>query len=222
MDGGWIKLWRKTLDSAVFMDDELFKLWCLCLFKAGYKDKQVLFNKAPVDLKAGEFITGRDSLWYEFYTYKDENGKWHFKPKKSSKTVWNWLKTLEIMQNLTIKSSSKYSIISIMNWDRYQGNGEESFQEDFQDVSSRLPADFQQTSTNKNNKNIKNDKKKLTDEEFLLSLKEKFTWVDFDSVMVKMDAWLLAHPERHKTRKFIVNWLNKIEKPMETAKSKSW
>ena len=62
----------------------------------------------------------------------------------------------------------------------------------------------------------------LTDEEFLLSLKEKFTWVDFDQVMVKMDAWLLAHPARKKTRRFIVNWLNKIEKPIEVKNAKSW
>jgi phage replication O-like protein O len=55
----------------------------------------------------------------------------------------------------------------------------------------------------------------LTDEQFLSSLKEKFTWIDFDAVMVRMDAWLLAHPDRKKTRRFIVNWLNKIEKPME-------
>jgi hypothetical protein len=31
-----------------------------------------------------------------------------------------------------------------------------------------------------------------------------------------MDAWLLIKPERKKTRKFIVNWLNKIEKPFPT------
>jgi hypothetical protein len=62
----------------------------------------------------------------------------------------------------------------------------------------------------------------ITDEDFLSSLKEKFTWVDFETVMVKMDAWLLAHPGRKKTRRFIVNWLNKIEKPIgiEQAKKK--
>jgi hypothetical protein len=60
----------------------------------------------------------------------------------------------------------------------------------------------------------------LTDEDFLSSLKEKFTWVDFETVMVKMDAWLLAHPGRKKTRRFIVNWLNKIEKPVEIEQTK--
>ena len=68
---------------------------------------------------------------------------------------------------------------------------------------------------------VKRPLDKLTDDEFLLSLKEKFTWIDFDQVMVKMDAWLLAHPDRKKTRRFIVNWLNKIEKPIQTVKTAS-
>lgn len=76
-----------------------------------------------------------------------------------------------------------------------------------------------------NNINIARSVKKpkqasLTDEEFLSFLKEKFTWVDFDAAMVKMDAWLLAHPGRKKTRRFIVNWLNKIEKPIEIEQPK--
>jgi hypothetical protein len=50
-----------------------------------------------------------------------------------------------------------------------------------------------------------------------MNLKEKFTWVDFDQAIVKMDAWLLAHPGRKKTRRFIVNWLNKIDKPMNLS-----
>ena len=35
-----------------------------------------------------------------------------------------------------------------------------------------------------------------------------------------MDAWLLAHKGRKKTRRFVVNWLNKIEKPLEILELK--
>ncbi len=59
----------------------------------------------------------------------------------------------------------------------------------------------------------------LSDEEFLSSLKNKFTWVDFDTTMVRLDAWLLANPGRKKTRRFIVGWLNKIEKPLQINKN---
>lgn len=58
--------------------------------------------------------------------------------------------------------------------------------------------------------------RRLTDEEFLLSLKnnQAYSHIDFEVELGKMDAWLLTHSGREKTRKFIVNWLNKIEKPM--------
>jgi hypothetical protein len=32
-----------------------------------------------------------------------------------------------------------------------------------------------------------------------------------------MDAWLLAHPGRKKTRQFVINWLNKVEPALAPA-----
>ena len=61
-------------------------------------------------------------------------------------------------------------------------------------------------------------KKVLSDDEFLASLKEKFTWVDFEQEMAKIDAWLLANPGRQKTRRFVVKWLSKVQKPMSIRK----
>ena len=155
MEGGWIKLWRKTLDSAVFQDDEIFKLWSLCLFKACHKGKEILFDKTPVKLNAGEFITGRFSLWRDYYTYKDKQGNFHFKPKKSAITIWNWLKILEKMQNINIKSNNKFSIVSIINWSIYQGNDLEIEQQNNNKLTTDMLTDEQQTYTNKNVKNVK-------------------------------------------------------------------
>ena len=61
-------------------------------------------------------------------------------------------------------------------------------------------------------------KRNMSDDEFLTSLKEKLTWIDFDREMAKMDAWLLANPGRQKTRRFIVNWLGKVQKPLDIKK----
>ena len=59
-------------------------------------------------------------------------------------------------------------------------------------------------------------KPKQTDEEFLSTLKANpaYAHLDFTAEMGRMDAWLLAHPGRKKTRQFVVNWLNKIERPI--------
>lgn len=59
-------------------------------------------------------------------------------------------------------------------------------------------------------------KPKQTDEEFLSALKANpaYAHLDFAAEMGRMDAWLLAHPSRKKTRQFVVSWLNKVERPI--------
>ncbi len=62
--------------------------------------------------------------------------------------------------------------------------------------------------------------KKLSDDEFVTQLKNNkaYTHIDLDQELSKMDAWLLTNPARKKTRRFIVNWLNKIDRPIEGKK----
>jgi len=70
--------------------------------------------------------------------------------------------------------------------------------------------------------NTKDSKPKgfLSDEDFINTLKTKevYKGIDIDRELDKMDSWLLVHPGRKKTRRFIVNWLNKIDKPVDIKK----
>ena len=65
-------------------------------------------------------------------------------------------------------------------------------------------------------KPIKN-KVVLTDSKFLESLETNPAYKDIDikTELSKMDAWLLTHPGRQKTRRFIVGWLNRKDKVMD-------
>jgi hypothetical protein len=57
-------------------------------------------------------------------------------------------------------------------------------------------------------------KKKTThppDELFLAELKRHYPDVDVDSELRKMDAWLMTKPGKQKTRRFVVNWLNRTD-----------
>jgi hypothetical protein len=64
----------------------------------------------------------------------------------------------------------------------------------------------------------------ITDEEWLAQLRqnEAYAGIDIDDQMKRMDAWLSCHKGRQKTRRFIVNWLNKVEKPVATGGKKLW
>lgn len=144
MNHGYVKLYRKVMDSFVWTNPNMYKLWSLCLMKASHESRKFLFNGKEIWLNSGEFVTGRDAITFEMNRgVKSEH-------QVNSTSVWRWLKKFESEQMLNIKSTTKYSVISINNWEEYQG-GE-------QQVNINRTTSEQQVNTNKNEKNEKNDK----------------------------------------------------------------
>ena len=101
------------LDSPVFHDPFLYKLWSLCLFKATYKPRDVMIGRQLVHLEVGEFVTGREALSREF----NENMKASHQVKPL--TLWRWLRLLENHGNLNIKVNNKFSVITVVNYGFY-------------------------------------------------------------------------------------------------------
>ena len=75
---------------------------------------------------------------------------------------------------------------------------------------------------------LKKDSKRQiaqSDSDWLATLKTNpaYTGIDIEKELAKMDAWL-STPKgrgRKRTRGFVVNWLNKIDKPMASAPVKT-
>jgi hypothetical protein len=141
---GWIKLHRKIIDSPIYCDPLLLKLWMLCLIKATHKEYEQLIGNQVVHLKPGQFVTGRQSLSEEF------NRGMKPSQKVAESTLWRWLNNFEKWQKVNIKKTNKYSVITILNWDVYQ--------ESEQQVNNKWTSNEQQMDTNKNVKNLKNVK----------------------------------------------------------------
>lgn len=86
------------------------------------------------------------------------------------------------------------------------------------------------TSADQKEKSAENPRKKdvpaagahLADAEFIAQLKVNVAYkhLDVDVELGKIDAWLLTPKgsRRKKTREFVVNWLNRIDRPMEPEK----
>lgn len=144
MNQGYIKLYRKVTGSFVWTNSDMFKLWCLCLMKASHDGRKFLFNGQEVSLSSGQFVTGAYAIAKEF----NEGVK---RDKLiSHRTLWRWLKKFESEEMLSIKSTSKYSVISIKNWSDYQGSDKQ--------VSSAGQSSDNLVTTYKNEKNDKNEK----------------------------------------------------------------
>lgn len=132
------------MDSFVWTNPNMYKLWSLCLMKASHERRKFLFNGKEIWLNSGEFVTGRDAITFEM------NKGTKREHQVNSASVWRWLKKFESEQMLNIKSTTKYSVISINNWDEYQGSE--------QQVNINRTTSEQQVNTNKNDKNDKNEK----------------------------------------------------------------
>lgn len=136
------------MDSQVWSDPNYLKLWMYCLMKASHKDREVLIGNQLINLEPGQFITGRKSL------AEDLNQGVKPKYKQSEISWWRYLNNLENMQMLNIKKTNKYSVISINKWNEYQENE--------QQMNNKRTSNEHQMNTNKNVKNVKNDKKLIS------------------------------------------------------------
>ena len=112
---------------------------------ANHADSKVIFNGEEMWVSSGQLVTGRDAI---ASIYNRGAKPVH---QIAARTLWRWVKQFEKWQMLSIKSTSKYSVISITNYGLYQ--------KDVQPLTSDGPASVQHLSTNKNVKNLKNEKK---------------------------------------------------------------
>jgi hypothetical protein len=124
---GYIKLWRKSIESELIKNHNVWIFWTWCLLKANFKPnhKQVVGFQEVV-LQPGQFVFGRKAA-------AKETGL-------SEQKIRTCLSFLKKCQNLTIKSTNKFSVITIINWDTYQGNGTDINQQSNQHVTSSQPA----------------------------------------------------------------------------------
>mgnify|MGYP003125102050 CR=1 FL=1 len=104
MNSGYIKLHRKILDNGVFADAELLKVFIWCILKANINIDEK--NVYDAKIKQGQFLTGRISASEELY----------IKPS----TVHNRLKKLQRMGYIKLKSTNKYTIITVLKYKQYQ------------------------------------------------------------------------------------------------------
>ncbi len=119
---GFVKLYRKTLESSIFENPNLFKTFMWCLMKATYKDRKTMVGLQEVKLSRGQFVTGRKAASVEL-NFKEAS-------------AWKYLKTLEKMQVISLKSNNKFTIVTIDNWEDYQAETEMS--------NNKVTADEQQ------------------------------------------------------------------------------
>ena len=137
---GWIKVHRKLLNNPICGKAKYLQLWILLLLLAQHEETSFIWNNERIVIKEGQFLTSRRQL--------------SMKTKISESYVEKILKYLEKEHQITQQKTTKFRIITIKNWDRYQQKDSSAPTE----RTTKRQQRGQQKDTYKNNKNNKNEK----------------------------------------------------------------
>lgn len=128
------------------------------LLNATHKTRKVGTPTGVIELQRGQYISGRIELAGRL--------------KQTEQQIRTSLKRLEELEIITIKSTNKYSVYIIENYNKYQDEQPSDNQQNNQQETNKQPSDNQQTTTKQelNNLNIKEKNIKHTALAMLVSM----------------------------------------------------
>jgi hypothetical protein len=138
IDTGWIKLHRKETQNAYYKKSQYVHLWHHILVCANHAEKDFFWNGEVKKIMPGQLLTGRKKL-------SEETGI-------SESTVEDILKFFERQQQIQQQKTTKYRLLTVVNWNEYQGVRQQKQQQG----NNKPTTGQQQADTNKNVKNDKN------------------------------------------------------------------
>lgn len=106
---GYVKFYRCAVDGGWLKDAKLWTFWSWCLFKATHRPIKILVGLQEVRLEPGQFIFGRKAAAEEL--------------EMNENSIRARVAFLQDCGNITLKTTNKFSIITIVNWARYQQEG---------------------------------------------------------------------------------------------------
>ena len=135
---GWVKLHRVITNHALYQNSYAVHLFIHCITKARVTDKTILFNGQPLFLKRGQLVIGRKSV-------ARQTGMSERNYRTATKLLTN-------LGNITLKTTNRFTIVTVCNYDTYQSQKSDTDHE----ATMRRPRGDHEATTNKNVENVKN------------------------------------------------------------------
>lgn len=235
---GWIKLHRQIVESDIWNgeDQEPFdrrSAWIYLLLIVNREDKDTIFDGKVFHVKRGQKIISIRKL--------AEHWNW------SRDRVSRYLNLLENLKMIERKSTNRMTLLTIVNYDFYQGRSDtdkDTDEDTHKDTDGTLTGQSQGHSqgqsqgTNKNNKNIKNNQEEnkevkevknyygtfanvqLSDPEYE-KLMEKFP-DDFEERIDCLSEYMRSKGKTYKSHyATILNWDRMEQKRQQDNKPKT-
>ncbi|EPR39660.1 hypothetical protein dsx2_3398 [Desulfovibrio sp. X2] len=109
MHRGFIKFWRKAFDSGMHRNHKLWAAWTWLLCHAVHRQQSVYCGGRRVTLRPGQLLAARSHLAEQ----------WNM----SERSVRTVLAALAKGGCLTVQATSRYSLLTLTNWEIYQARG---------------------------------------------------------------------------------------------------
>lgn len=138
IDSGYIKLHRQVLQWEWYTDANTCRVFLHCLLKANWKDGSFRGRSIP----RGSFITSVATLAHDL--------------KLSSKQIRVALEHLKETNEVAIKTTPQYSIITVVNYETYQDDGKQNGKQTANKTANGV-------ATIEESKNIRKEEYTLTD-----------------------------------------------------------
>lgn len=108
---GWVKAWREAAEGDLPQNIWLWGIWNWLIYNATWKPSKVLWNGNQREIPPGTVVMGLVEL----------SSKWGC----SKNTIKKWLQYLEKTQRISLEMCTRGTLVTIRNWDVYQGRDEE-------------------------------------------------------------------------------------------------
>ena len=127
---GWVKIHRKIWDNPIVTkDNDYLSVWIYLLTNAAHRSHSVMWCGERIELKPGQLITGRKKI------SKDT--------KVNEEKVRRIIKALKSDHQIDQQTTNQGSLISILNWDKYQINDHQNNQQ----MTNERPTNDQRVTT---------------------------------------------------------------------------
>ena len=201
---GWIKIHRKFLDWEWFNKSEAVHLFLFMLIKANHKSGKW----QGIDIERGQFISSLANI-------SNATGI-------SVQTIRTILKKLEKTNEIELKSTSQYTIVTICKYECYQDENETSNKP----ITNNQQTTNKQLTTNKNEKNVKNERSifiEPTYNEILEYCSERKNGVDVNKFLNFYSAkgWMVGKNKMIDWKACVRTWEKPIE-IQEVNEPKKW
>lgn len=128
IDDTYVPIFRSLLNHRYMRDAAKLQFWVWCLLKASHKEHKVLVGNQTITLNVGDFVFGRKAASYELGI-----------TEQSVRTLLKFFSS-EIEQKLTIKSTNKFSVITVIDYASYMDKVKQINQHINQHLTSNQPA----------------------------------------------------------------------------------